>query len=566
MITEVSDGALCNTNGTSTLTLTGSSFGPLSVSTPIVRLNGEVVATANVAFVTAHSKLSFLCPEGEGTGHSLTIEVEGQESTSYAISYKVPTLTSVLPTTLKTTPGIDELMITGSDFGSDVNAMGVSVGGQSCAITHSSHTQINCTSPGGMGSSQAIVALVSGQQSNAKYIDFIGPAVSSVEVEDTAPTRGTKVITVHGSNFGASGNVLVDENECTSPTWSNSRIICTLPEGQGNVYVKVSSGSAISVPHAFSYDPPNVTSVIGNADNDFGTGGNIITVQGTNFGTSLTVTVGGLVCSNAGPVSGHTEIQCYLPIGQGTNLDLVVDVSGRTNSPVWSFDYDAPEITSVSRSTLETGGSEEIVISGHNFGTVASVSISPPGAVCTIKAGFHDHGTLTCFSPAGHGTGLSLAVEVSGQSATTAVQYIAPVIATKSISSSPTEGGVSLALTGTNFGTVGRVTIGGVECSLSGAQYNDDLVECTTPEGVGSDAQIMLRTGSADDGHEQSDTIAFGYDPPSITSITSSTAGTFASAGNRITINGTNFGNDASQVSVKIGVALRPCLCLVLID
>src|SRR5687767_7948650 len=76
------------------------------------------------------------------------------------------------------------------------------------------------------------------------------------------------------------------------------------------------------VPGRFNYSAGTVFSV---TPSSYETIGNIkITINGTSFGTSGNVKVGGVDCPLAGNGWSHTSIECILPPGQGKNVSVVV--------------------------------------------------------------------------------------------------------------------------------------------------------------------------------------------------------------------------------------------------
>lgn len=97
-------------------------------------------------------------------------------------------------------------------------------------------------------------------------------------------------------------------------------------------------------------------------------GGGTLTLTGTNFGTTSTVSVGGRAC----PVTSrsHTQLQCTLPAWAGANLPIVVTCALQTNAAGGAavFSYLAPALTSISPTTADTPGAVTITLTGTNFG------------------------------------------------------------------------------------------------------------------------------------------------------------------------------------------------------
>jgi len=103
---------------------------------------------------------------------------------------------------------------------------------------------------------------------------------------------------------------------------------------------------------------------------------------------------------------------------------------------------------------------------------------------------FRNHTYLECTAPTGQGT-VDVIVAVGGPSAIAAFTYNAPVITdVQPDTALPTEGGVTLTISGTNFGTEGTVTVGGALCAPS--VWEHTRTECTLPPGQGLDQAVLV--------------------------------------------------------------------------
>lgn len=123
----------------------------------------------------------------------------------------------------------------------------------------------------------------------------------------------------------------------------------------------------------------------------------------------------------------------------------------------------------------------------------------------------------------------------------------APVLASLSPTSGPTTGGISLVLSGSDLGASGTVTVGGEDCPA--ASWTSSSITCTLPEGVGSNAAVVVSTGGL-----PSNVLYFSYDAPSISGI-SPTSGSKV-GGTSITISGLNFGPSGAAT---VTIAGAPC-------
>jgi hypothetical protein len=115
----------------------------------------------------------------------------------------------------------------------------------------------------------------------------------------------------------------------------------TVPTFPGNVYDQRGAGfarlvgSALDV-GAFEVQAPTLTGVApatGSA-----AGGTTITMTGTNFVSGMTVTVGGVACSDV-TVLSSTSATCVTPGGNAGAADVAVHVSGLTATLQASYTY-----------------------------------------------------------------------------------------------------------------------------------------------------------------------------------------------------------------------------------
>jgi hypothetical protein len=133
----------------------------------------------------------------------------------------------------------------------------------------------------------------------------------------------------------------------------------TVPTFPGNAYDQRGAGfarlvgSALDV-GAFEVQAPTLTGVApatGSA-----AGGTTITMTGTNFTAGMTVTVGGVACTDVTVLSA-TSATCVTPVGTAGAADVVVDVSGLTATLPASFTYEEPAPTT----TTTAAGDDPVV-------------------------------------------------------------------------------------------------------------------------------------------------------------------------------------------------------------
>ena len=280
-------------------------------------------------------------------------------------------------------------------------------------------------------------------------------------------------------------------------------------------------------------------------------------------------------------------LKCRLPEGEGALVGVSVVRDGLPGAPYF-IKYHNPTILTVAvQHPWEPGTSTTTVsdavpgwvvrsatqgsamtITGLNFGMCPIVSFGfepvhfcgpdrQPGANRT-------HSSLFFTIPSGEGFGFDASVpyrmelDVAGQAPLSGFlnfAYLPPVVSSISPSNGTTLGGDWVTITGRNFGVYNAATgegaptvmIGGRACTAV-TQISHGELTCRSPAGTGVNRDVVvtakLQSGSAP---------TFSYNPPIITSITSSAAASRVdgegvlrgptSGGFNVTIEGENFGS-----------------------
>jgi len=446
-----------------------------------------------------------------------------------------PALLGVSPNHGPTSGGIT-LTLTGTNFGATGS---VTIGGQPAVILTNgwTPTNIQCRLPAGQGFNQTVVVTTYTRDSAPQYFNYDGPFINDVSPPH-APTAGGTYITLSGTNFGLSGTLTLAGNPVTSISdWSQTQIIFTVPPGVGtNLPVAVTVGGQPSPAAKFSYDPPVVANVIPGHGPTMG--GMLLTLVGTDFGPpgSGSVTVGPPIPPASISQWTPTNIQCFLPPGQGTNQPVVVTVSGQMSAPQ-GFTYDPPSIKGLNPTSGSTAGGQYITISGTNFGLSGSVTV---GGIAATNFTDWTHSQVVFLLPAGVGSNVPVVLTVGNQtSPAVGFNYNAPVIQTVNPTNGPTAGGTTLTLQGTDFGTTGFVTVGGSFAQPLSNGWSPTQIQCTLPMGQGTNQPVFVTVGG-----QQSAARRFDYDAPLINNVSPGHAPT--AGGTNITLTGTNFGSGGS--------------------
>ncbi|HVB10148.1 MAG TPA: IPT/TIG domain-containing protein, partial [Bacillota bacterium] len=164
------------------------------------------------------------------------------------------------------------------------------------------------------------------------------PVITSLSV-DHGPTAGGNQVVIGGNDFGTSPTVTFGGAPAPLFSASQTSITVTAPPGQGSVLVVVTGSGQASNGATYTYDPPLVTTV-----SPFGgptAGANTVVIDGVNFGTSPTVTFGGVPAAVV--TRTQTSITVTAPPGVGS-VAVVVTVAGQASNPA-PYIYDAPQLT-----------------------------------------------------------------------------------------------------------------------------------------------------------------------------------------------------------------------------
>ena len=224
-------------------------------------------------------------------------------------------------------------------------------------------------------------AVVVGSQANCKPNN-----IDSVSCNVMGGIGGE--LTIYGNNFGVNPTVYLESKvlTITSRDAGHTWIKLQYPSGSGfNFHLRIEvSGGVVSTNFILiGYLPPIITSYspVGPFDTN---GGDVITIQGVNFGGLASkkplVTVGGRVAE----VSSYADnvIVFTVPPGFGKNEKLVISANGQTSSNA-QISYNAPVVSSLTPSHVPSSGNQNITLLGkylgadvNGLGNAASYSIT----------------------------------------------------------------------------------------------------------------------------------------------------------------------------------------------
>ena len=407
----------------------------------------------------------------------------------------------------------ENVTIVGNNF---TGATAVSFGG----VPAASFTVVNSFTINavvGAGSSgNVVVTAPLGTDSLSGFTYISIPTVTSFT--PTSAATGTTV-TITGTNFIGTTAVHFGAFPAASFTVVNSTTITAVvgSGGSGNVFVTSPSGTG-SFPGFTYLAPPIIT---GFSPSTAGTG-TTVSITGSNFLGASSVTFGGVPAASITSVSsgGINAV-----VGAGASGNVVVTTPNGTGSRPGFTYVGPPVITSFTPSSGPLGTT--VTITGSNF-----IGVTAVGFGGTNATSFNVVNATTITAVVGNGASGNVVVTTSyGSSSLAGFSFVPPPSVT---SFSPTSGqpGTTVTITGTNFTGVYAVQFGGISAqSLTVVNSttitavtnfgNTGIITVTSPNGAGS----------------SSANFTFTYPQPTIGSFSP----TSATAGNSVTITGTNF-------------------------
>jgi hypothetical protein len=319
---------------------------------------------------------------------------------TYSSAPVVPVVSAVSPSSGSTAGGTS-VTITGSGF---AGATAVTFGGSAGTnVVVLSDTSITVTSPAhAVAVTNVRVTAPAGQSAVVSADQFtyssapVGPVVSSVS-PNTGPTSGETLVTITGSGFTDATTVVF--GGVAAPSFavrSDSKIVAVSPThaaGTANVQVTAPSGqSAVVSADQFAYGVVPVVSGVSPASGSTA-GGTLVTITGTGFTSSSSVSFGGVAAQSVTFVSGTTLSALSPPHAAGTTNVRVSTAFGQSAiaDPADEFSYQlaVPTVTKLAPKSGPVAGGTSVTITGTGFTPDATVSFGngdPATSVTYVSA------------------------------------------------------------------------------------------------------------------------------------------------------------------------------------
>jgi phosphatidylserine/phosphatidylglycerophosphate/cardiolipin synthase-like enzyme len=347
------------------------------------------------------------------------------------------------------------------------------------------------------------------------------PTVSSI-APNAGPTTGGTSVTITGTNFVSGASVTIGGTAATGVVVSNSTTItATTPAhaaGAANVTVANSDGQSATLAGGFTYNSPPAPTVTSVSPNTGPTsGGTAVTITGTNFVASATVTLGGTAATNV-VVTNSTTITATTPAHAAGAVNVVVtNTDNQSGTLANGFTYQtpppppAPTVGSITPNSGPTTGGTSVTITGTNFVSGASVSI---GGTAATGVSVNSSTSITATTPA-HAAGAANVVVTNpdNQSATLAGGFTyqtpppppAPTVSNIAPNSGSTAGGTAVTITGTGFQAGATVALGGTAATNVVVSNSTTITATAPPHGIGAVNVVVTNTDN------QSGTLANGF-------------------------------------------------------
>lgn len=178
-------------------------------------------------------------------------------------------------------------------------------------------------------------------------------------------------------------------------------------------------------------DPPTVSTV--SANSGPAAGGTNVTITGTGFVATPTVTFGGTSATNVVLVNS-TTITCTTPAHAAGAVNVVVtNPDTQTGTGTNAFTYvAAPTVSSVSANSGPAAGGTNVTVTGTGFSATPTITF---GGSAATNVAFTNSTTLTCTTPAHAAGAVDVVVtnpDTQTGTGTGVFTYIAPAAATSS--------------------------------------------------------------------------------------------------------------------------------------
>jgi len=226
-------------------------------------------------------------------------------------------------------------------------------------------------------------------------------------------------------------------------------------------------------------------------------GGNVVTITGTNFKSGSSVSFGG-TNSTAVTLISATQINAMAPAHSVGLVNLTVANSGGSSATMWScYAYSSvPTIGSISPNAGPVTGGTSVTILGTGFKSGARVSF---GALLAISTSVISSTQIQAVTPAETAGTVNVTVQNTDASKVTASSAFsffastsAPTVSGISPNSNIAQGGATATVTGANFAYGATVTFGSTPASMVSLVSSKQLNVVVPPGTAGTIVSVAV--------------------------------------------------------------------------
>ncbi|NDA60491.1 MAG: hypothetical protein EBX50_00475 [Chitinophagia bacterium] len=446
---------------------------------------------------------------GDGSSGELRVTTLGGTAALSGFTFiPPPSISSFTPSTAATG---EMISINGNHFnGTTIISLG---GTLVSAFTIINSNSIVATV--GNGSSGALSITTPGGSASLNGFIFIPPPAITSFIPTTAASGA--ILTINGNNLNGTSSLALGGTPVSAFTVvSASSILAQVGAGStGAVSVTTPGGSASLNGFTFIPAPTIVSFTPGTTK-----AGGILTITGTNFEGTYSISLGGTLVRSFTIVS---TTMIVAEVGNGSSGELRVTTLGGSASLNGFKFIPAPTITNFNPGKAKSGGL--ITITGNNFDSTFSITIGG-----TAVRSFTVVSSNSIIAEVGNGSSGAIQVTTPGGSASLeGFTFILPPILYDFYPKMAGSGKL-ISITGANFNDVIAISLGGTKVSSFKRISESNLLAVVSN---GSSGSLSLVTAG---GAVELSGFVF-IPPPVITSFTPSSAST----GSMLTITGEHF-------------------------
>mmetsp|Transcript_1131 Transcript_1131/g.3179 ORF Transcript_1131/g.3179 Transcript_1131/m.3179 type:complete len:847 (+) Transcript_1131:750-3290(+) len=227
------------------ITISGSGFGNNPGQVMVTVGGGNNTCSVKTATSTAATCMCPALPEGR---YTVVVSVNGKSSNdTVELVYGTPlspVVTSATPSLAPMGTVGGQIVIAGSNFGTNPGQVSVTIGNGTCVVVSATPTSVTCSAPGNAEGTYAVVLAVNGRVAtstvNLVYGSPLVPVVSSASTNTSiVPAAAGQGATLTADNFGNNPGqlqILINNQSATITGWSGKTITFIVPSTAAGSY------------------------------------------------------------------------------------------------------------------------------------------------------------------------------------------------------------------------------------------------------------------------------------------------------------------------------------------